>query len=108
MLMRNINGVTYHSDEMSALYLKRNAWHESAAGELLRTNAFRVPTSVVLISEGGSLTYAEWDESSEKLAAALLELGLCPGDSAIFQMGTVAETAIALFGCFKAGIVPVC
>jgi non-ribosomal peptide synthetase component E (peptide arylation enzyme) len=112
MLMQNINfpieGVTYHSDEMSALYLKRNAWHESTAGELLRTTAFRVPNSVALISEGGSLTYAEWDESSEKLAAAFLELGLCPGDSALFQMGTVAETAIALFGCFKAGIVPVC
>jgi non-ribosomal peptide synthetase component E (peptide arylation enzyme) len=112
MSMWNINfpieGVTYHREEMSALYLKRNAWHESTAGELLRTTASRIPNSVALISEGVSLTYAEWDESSEKLAAALLELGLCPGDSALFQMGTVAETAIALFACFKAGIIPVC
>jgi salicylate---[aryl-carrier protein] ligase len=112
MSMWNINfpieGVTYHSEELSAFYLKRNAWHESTAGELLRTTALRIPRSVALISEGRSLTYAEWDQSSEKLAAALLELGLCPGDSALFQMGTVAETAIALFACFKAGIVPVC
>ena len=35
-------------------------------------------------------------------------LGLAPGDRAPFQMGTVIDTAIAPFGCFKAGLVPVC
>jgi non-ribosomal peptide synthetase component E (peptide arylation enzyme) len=103
-----IEGVTYHSREMSALNLKQGAWHDITAGQLLRTTARRIPNSAALVSEGVSLTYAEWDESSERLAAALLALGLRPGDSALFQMGTVVETAIALFGCFKAGIVPVC
>jgi len=37
-----IEGVKYHSDEISALYLKQNAWHEGTAGELLRTTARRI------------------------------------------------------------------
>ena len=45
---------------------------------------------------------------TERLAAALLELGLAPGDRAIFQLGTTVETAVVLLACYKAGIVPVC
>ena len=37
-----IEGVKYHSDEISALYLKQNAWHEGTAGELLRTLSRRL------------------------------------------------------------------
>ena len=38
----------------------------------------------------------------------MLEIGLKPGDRAIFQLGTVKEIVVALFGCFKASVVPVC
>ena len=31
-----------------------------------------------------------------------------PGDRVIFQIGTIKEIVIALFGCFKASVVPVC
>lgn len=54
------------------------------------------------------MTFAELDEKSSRLAAGLRAIGLRPGDRAIFQMGTGIQTALALFGCFKAGILPVC
>ena len=38
----------------------------------------------------------------------MIEIGLKPGDRAIFQVGTVKEIVVALFGCFKASVVPVC
>ena len=38
----------------------------------------------------------------------MFDLGLRPGDRALFQMGSVGETAIALLACAKAGVVPVC
>ena len=41
-------------------------------------------------------------------ATALPHIGLRPGDSALFQMGTGIDTARALLGCFKAGVLPVC
>jgi len=81
---------------------------EVTAGDVLRATAMRLPEKIALISEDRRMTYAELDSASERLGAALIESGLCPGDRALFQMGTVIETAVALFACFKAGIVPVC
>ena len=34
--------------------------------------------------------------------------GLRPGDRALFQVGSNSEIFVALFGCFKAGVLPVC
>ena len=103
-----IPGVTYLSAGDSARYRAGGAWLESSAGDMLRAAARRAPARWALIAQERRLTYADFDEATERLGAALLELGLAPGDRALFQMGTVIETAIALFGCFKAGLVPVC
>ena len=103
-----IEGVTYLNPADCARYRAAGAWVESTAGEVLRSMARELPKKWALISQERRLTYAEFDAASERLGAALLGLGLAPGDRALFQMGTVIETAIALFGCFKAGVVPVC
>ncbi len=103
-----IEGVTYLSPADSARYRAAGAWVESTAGEVLRSMARELPNKWALISQERRLSYAEFDAASERLGAALLGLGLAPGDRALFQMGTVIETAIALFACFKAGVVPVC
>ena len=103
-----IAGVAYLAATDSARYRAGGAWLDCCAGDMLRAAARRSPTKWALISHERRLTYAELDETTERLGAALLELGLQPGDRALFQMGTVLETAIALFGCFKAGLVPVC
>jgi salicylate---[aryl-carrier protein] ligase len=103
-----IEGVAYLPASESARYRAGGAWVESSAGDMLRAAARRTPDKPALIAQERRLTYADLDEATERLGAALLELGLSPGDRALFQMGTVVETAIALFGCFKAGLVPVC
>ena len=103
-----IQGVAYLSDDESTRYRAGGAWVESSAGDMLRAAARRTPGKLALVAQERRLTYGELDEATERLGAALLELGLQPGDRALFQMGTVVETALALFGCFKAGLVPVC
>ncbi len=103
-----IPGVAYLSADDAARYRSGGAWLDCSAGDMLRAAARRSPTRWALVTQERRLTYAELDEATERLGAALLELGLAPGDRALFQMGTVIETAIALFGCFKAGLVPVC
>ena len=35
-------------------------------------------------------------------------MGLKPGDRALFQVGTSKDFFTAFYGCFKAGVVPVC
>ena len=103
-----IEGVKYVDSVDAARYRATGAWVESNAGDLLRSTAKRLPKKWAVISQERRITYAELEDDSERLGAALLELGLAPGDRVLFQMGTVIEAAIALFACFKAGLVPLC
>lgn len=103
-----IEGVTYHRAEDARRWLADGAWIASTVGDALRDSARRYPERLAFLSDERSITFGELDEATERLAAALLALGLASGDRAIFQLGTTVETAIVLLGCFKAGIVPVC
>ena len=110
--MNNINypidGVVYPSAERAQAALASGSWIGSTVGDALRHTARQYPERMAFISDERSLSFADLDEVSERLAAALLKLGLNPGDRAIFQLGTTVETVIVLLACFKAGIVPVC
>jgi non-ribosomal peptide synthetase component E (peptide arylation enzyme) len=103
-----LDGVTYHGADEAEAYRKSGAWIWSTLGDVLRAAAYDLPDATFIAADDGSLTFAELDAASESLAAALLATGLAPGDRAIFQLGTVKEIVVALFGCFKAGIIPVC
>lgn len=103
-----LEGVAYCPPADTARYFATGAWVDDTLGGALRKTACRTPDKLAFISDERSITFAELDALSERLGAALHLLGLMPGDRAIFQMGTTIETAIALMGCYKAGIVPVC
>lgn len=103
-----IPGVTYHSAERTSAHRASGAWVWSTFGDALRDAARRDGERDYIIAEDGVLTFGALDRRSESVAAALLQIGLKPGDRAIFQVGTVKELVVALFGCFKAGIIPVC
>lgn len=103
-----IEGVARVAPRDAARYRASGDWALRPAGEALRECARRSPGKPALVAMERRLSYAQWDRASERLGAALLELGLAPGERVLFQMGTVAETAIALFACFKAGLIPVC
>lgn len=103
-----IPGVTYHSAEQVNTHRASGAWVWSTLGDLLRDAAHVYGKRGYIVAEDGALTFADLDRRSESVAASLLRMGLHPGDRAIFQVGTVKELVVALFGCFKAGVVPVC
>jgi pyochelin biosynthesis protein PchD len=103
-----LDGVTYREDAQVRRYIASGSWIDLTIGEALRRTAARVPDRLAYGSEEGRLSFRELDERSDRLAGALLLQGVRPGERAIFQMGTVLETAVALTACFKAGILPVC
>src|SRR5206468_5804036 len=103
-----IKGVTYPSPERAEASLANGSWVPATVGDCLRTTAARHPGRPAFIGDDRTLSFRELDDTSERLAAALLELGLATGDRAIFQLGTTVDTAIVLLACYKAGIVPVC
>ncbi|MDB5847790.1 MAG: AMP-dependent synthetase and ligase [Rhodoferax sp.] len=103
-----IDGVTYAPADRAAAHVASGAWLATTVGDALRATAQRHPERPAFISDERSVSFGELDEQTERLGAALLQLGLLPGDRAIFQLGTNVETAIVLLACYKAGIVPVC
>ncbi len=107
-IKKHLEGVAYREPREAARYFASGAWIDITIGDALRRTAARVPDRIAFCSEEGrEITFRQLDEQSERLGAALLDLGFTPGDRAIFQMGTVLETVVALTACFKAGILPV-
>jgi non-ribosomal peptide synthetase component E (peptide arylation enzyme) len=103
-----IDGVTYHTAGDTEAYRRSGSWIWSTLGDMLRDAASEQPDVTYIAGDDGSLTFSEVDTLSESLAASLIEIGLRPGDRAIFQVGSVKEIIVALFGCFKASVIPVC
>lgn len=110
--MRHVNhpitGVAYMPDDLADGYIASGAWHDATLGGALRHTAQANPARLAFISDERSVTFRELDEETERLAAALLALGLMPGDRVMCQLGTTVETVVVLVGCYKAGLVPVC
>ena len=103
-----LDGVTYTPPDQAKEFFRRKLWIDLTVGDALRRTAARVPARIAFASEDGELTFRQLDEQSDRLGGALLALGVRPGERAMFQMGTVLETVVALSACYKAGIIPVC
>jgi non-ribosomal peptide synthetase component E (peptide arylation enzyme) len=103
-----IDGVVYAARDDAARFVRGGAWETRTIGDALRECAKRVPSRTAYVCGDDRLTFAELDSLSERLAISLRGMGLKLHDRALFQMGTSIETAVALFGCFKAGVIPVC
>lgn len=103
-----LDGVVYHGASTADRYYGAGAWMRSTLGDAVRDAAREAPDKSYLVAADETVTYAAFDARTERLASGLLAAGLRPGDRALFQMGTVPETMLALFGCYKAGILPVC
>ncbi|SIO47743.1 Non-ribosomal peptide synthetase component E (peptide arylation enzyme) [Burkholderia sp. GAS332] len=103
-----LEGVAYCEPSVAQHYFQVGAWVDKTFGQALAETAQRLPDKLALISDERSITFRALDEQSDRLAAALLKLGLEPGARAVFQMGTTIDTALALCACYKSGIVPVC
>lgn len=103
-----IEGVFYRPSEEVELYFQDGAWLRMTLADALRAAARESPSKTYLIAGGDEISFSEMDRRTDLLAAALLDIGLHPGDRAMFQMGSIAETVIALLACGKAGVLPVC
>lgn len=108
MVREPLPGVVYPPAQAAARYKAAGALGETTLGQALHEAALRHADRVALVAPGRRVTYRELDEITDKVAATLLRLGLKPLDRVIMQIGNTAEFFFAAYGCFKAGLVPVC
>jgi long-chain acyl-CoA synthetase len=70
---------------------------------MLRESARRAPAKTAVILGDATLSYAQLDELSDRVAANLTASGLAPGDRVGLQLPNIPQFVIAYFGILKAG-----
>ncbi len=108
MVREPLPGVVYPPADKVARYKAAGVLGDTTLGQALHEAALRHADRIALVGGSRRWTYRELDEITDKVAAALLKLGLKPLDRVIMQIGNVPEFFFAAYGCFKAGLVPVC
>lgn len=71
----------------------------------LEATAARFPGKVALVVGDTRVTYAELDESANRLAHTLRQRGVARGDRVVVLLDNSVETVVSLFAAFKAGAV---
>ncbi len=74
---------------------------------MLRESALAAPEKPLLHLDELSLSYAQVDEMSGRVAASLLALGLRRGDKVAVQLPNIPQFVFTYFGALKAGLVAV-
>jgi 2,3-dihydroxybenzoate-AMP ligase len=93
--------------ELAERYRAAGLWGPRSIAREFTAVAEQHPSGLAVVTEQGSLTYAELDARTDRIGAGLLGLGLDPGDRVIFQVTNRLETVLAWYACLKAGLVPV-
>lgn len=75
--------------------------------EFLQDSAARQPEKVAIVCRGQSYTYAWLEFAANRLANALLELGVKRGDRVAIFLNTSIQLAVSIFGVLKTGAVSV-
>ncbi|GAB3579618.1 (2,3-dihydroxybenzoyl)adenylate synthase [Amycolatopsis endophytica] len=102
-----LDGFTGWPPEFARRYRDLGYWQGRTLGGLLHDSARRGPDRTALVDGERRWTYAELDRDAGRVAAGLRRKGLVRGDRLLVHLPNVAEFVLLLFGCFRAGVVPV-
>lgn len=103
-----IPGVIYPPLDRVRTYVAAGELPAIALVDALMTSFRANADRFALHTPEGSFTYRELDDITTRFAGALLKLGLRPLDRVLFQLHNCRELIVAVVGCFKAGLIPVC
>ena len=92
-------------DDFAARYRAKGYWLDLPLTDIVSRHAQSAATAV--IDGERRFSYRELDAASTRLAGALSRRGLKTGDTALVQLGNVAEFYIVFFALLKIGVAPV-
>ncbi|HEX4504810.1 MAG TPA: class I adenylate-forming enzyme family protein [Alphaproteobacteria bacterium] len=93
--------------EVAAKYRADGWWSDERHADRIRKLAKKRPNDPAYITETARFTWKDYDQASERVAAALLELGLQRGDRVAVVLPDGPAVHAALVGVEKAGLVAV-
>lgn len=71
--------------------------------EMLAAAAQEFPTAPAILFYGRTIAYAELDELTSRFAAALLRIGVTPGERIVLILPNVPQAVICYYGALRAG-----
>ncbi len=77
--------------------------HTLLVQDFLEQSAARLPDKIALVCDGRRLSYADLDGLANRLAHALVSLGVQRGDRVAVYLPNSVETVVAIFAIVKAG-----
>lgn len=93
--------------ERAAEYRRAGYWADRPLDSILSDAAATWPDRTAVIDPDVSYTFAELDARADRIAAALADRGIAPGDRMLLQLPNTCDFAVAVFGVLRAGAVPV-
>ena len=101
-------GVVYPPQDMLQAYAEAGVLTHETLADGLRAAFARHADRPALCLPQRVMSYRELDEATDRLAAALLELGVRPTERVLFHLGNSLEMVLGWIACLKAAIIPVC
>jgi len=93
--------------EAADRFRRLGLWEDITVAEMVERTMRAMPDKAAVVFNDQRISYAELVRSSRRLAAALLDLGLKPGDRVVMQLPNVPEFVIAYLALNWLGAIPV-
>ena len=102
-----LDGVVRFPPEFAARYRAKGYWEDRSLRDVFADVFAKYADRVAIIDGEKSVTYAQLNERSERLALNLLDEGLKPIDRVVMQLPNVVEFAYLYFALQKIGCIPI-
>jgi 2,3-dihydroxybenzoate---[aryl-carrier protein] ligase len=102
-----LDGVVRFPPEFAARYRAKGYWEDRPLRDVFGDVFAKYSHRVAIIDRDESVTYAQLNERSERLALNLLDEGLKPLDRVVIQLPNVVEFAYLYFALQKVGCIPI-
>lgn len=93
--------------EAAAEYRRLGLWEDLTVAEMVERTMRSVPDKTALVFGDRHISYEELVRDSRRLAVALLDLGLKPGERVVVQLPNLPEFVIAYLALNWMGAIPV-
>ncbi|MCG7361728.1 (2,3-dihydroxybenzoyl)adenylate synthase [Roseomonas sp. ACRSG] len=93
-------------EDFARRYREKGYWRGETFSSFLRQRAAEHPDATAIVQGERRWSYAELLARAEAAAAGYLKAGLKPGDRVVVQLPNIAEFFSAVFGLFRAGMIP--
>jgi 2,3-dihydroxybenzoate-AMP ligase len=102
-----LEGVTAYRDEDAERYVRLGWWRGLTLGDLLDRAADIHPDKEAFIDLENRLTYSQARDRADRLAIALMKLGISPLERVLVQLPNWSEVVPVYFALQKIGAIPV-